>query len=77
MPQDLGAVISKDGRCRFRVWAPLCKKLELHILVPEDFVIPMEAKQFGYHTAVLERLTAGSRYKYRFQDGKEFPDPVS
>jgi len=77
MLQDLGAVLSKNGRCRFRVWAPLCKKLELHIVGPEDFVIQMEPKQLGYHTAVLEGLKPGTRYKYRLENGKEFPDPVS
>jgi maltooligosyltrehalose trehalohydrolase len=77
MPQDLGAVLSKDGRCRFRVWAPLCKELELHIVGPEDFVVQMEPKQLGYYTAVLEGLKPGTRYKYRLENGKEFPDPVS
>src|SRR5215471_4197447 len=77
MPQDLGAVLLKDARCRFRVWAPLCNKLELHVTAPEDFVLLMEPKQLGYHTAVLEGVKPGARYKYRLENGKEFPDPVS
>jgi maltooligosyltrehalose trehalohydrolase len=77
MLHDLGAVLSKNGRCRFRVWAPRCQKLELHIVAPEDCVVAMEPKQLGYYTAVLERLKPGLRYKYRLENGKEFPDPVS
>src|SRR5436190_13499729 len=77
MPQDLGAVLSKDGRCRFRIWAPLHKKVQLHIFAPENRIVPMESKQLGYHTAALEGLRPGARYKYRLDDGKEFSDPVS
>ena len=37
------------ARCRFRVWAPLSERVELHILAPNDIVVPMEPKQRGYH----------------------------
>jgi maltooligosyltrehalose trehalohydrolase len=77
MPQDLGAVLSKDGRCGFRLWAPLHKKVQLHILAPQDCLVSMQRKQLGYHTASVEGLRPGTRYKYRLEDGKEFPDPVS
>jgi maltooligosyltrehalose trehalohydrolase len=59
------------------VWAPLCKKLELHVMAPQDLVLLMEPRRLGYHTAVLEGVKPGAQYKYRFESGKEFPDPVS
>src|SRR5262245_18100100 len=77
MPQDLGAVLSEDGRCRFRIWAPRSEKVQLHIVAPKDFLVEMEPRQHGYHTAVVEGLGPGARYRYRLENGKEFPDPAS
>jgi maltooligosyltrehalose trehalohydrolase len=77
MSQDLGAVLLENGRCRFRVWAPLSERVHLHIVAPRDFVVCMEPKQFGYHTATVEDIQFGAKYLYRLSSGKEFPDPVS
>ena len=77
MSQDLGAVRSKDGRCRFRLWAPLSERVELHIVAPNDIVVSMGPTQRGYHSAVVEGLEPGAQYKYRLANGREFPDPVS
>jgi 1,4-alpha-glucan branching enzyme len=30
----LGAVPLGDGRCRFRVWAPLAETVHVHLLIP-------------------------------------------
>src|SRR5215831_6623315 len=77
MPQELGAVVSDDGRCRFRVWAPLSERVHLHITAPRESVVCMEARHLGYHTATVPDISAGARYRYRLSSGKEFPDPVS
>lgn len=39
--------------------------------------MPMEKDAKGYHHAVVEGASAGTRYKYRLPDGREFPDPAS
>jgi maltooligosyltrehalose trehalohydrolase len=75
--QDLGAILLDDGRCRFRVWAPLSASVHLHIVAPKDAVVCMESKQLGYHNAVVEGIRPGARYFYQLSNGKEFPDPVS
>jgi len=74
---DLGAIRLDETRCRFRVWAPLSEDVQVHILYPEDRLIPMQRKSAGYHQVVVENLGAGARYKYRLATGREFPDPAS
>src|SRR5579883_3176855 len=74
---DLGAVLMDDGRCRFRLWAPLSERVHLHIIRPAESLVCMEPKQLGYHTAVVENVSPGTTYRYRLHNNKEFPDPVS
>src|SRR6516225_6745478 len=74
---DLGAIRLDETRCRFRVWAPLSEDVQVHILYPEDRLIPMQRKSAGYHQVVVENLGAGARYKYHLATGREFPDPAS
>src|SRR5262249_52822252 len=74
---DLGAVWVGKKRYRFRVWAPFSERVQLHILSPQECVMPMQHKRNGYHQATIEGLAQGSRYKYRLANGKELPDPVS
>ena len=77
MSEDLGAVLLADGRCRFRVWAPLSERVYLHIIAPNESVVCMEPKQFGYHTVSIENIRRGARYRYRLSNGGEFADPAS
>jgi len=77
MQQDLGAILSDDGRCRFRVWSPLSERVHLHIIAPKECLVCMEPKHLGYHMAVVEGIQAGTRYRYRLSNDSEFPDPVS
>ena len=74
---DLGAVWLDESRCRFRVWAPLSGEVQLHILSPQEYLLPMQQKPNGYHQVTVEKLPRGARYKYRLATGKELPDPVS
>src|SRR5436189_103739 len=74
---DLGAVWLDESRCRFRVWAPLSGEVQLHILSPQEYLLPMQQRPNGYHQVTVEELPRGARYKYRLATGKELPDPVS
>ena len=53
---DLGAVWLDDKRCRFRVWAPLSDEVKLHILCPQECMLPMEQKANGYHQVIVEEV---------------------
>ncbi|OGO24501.1 MAG: malto-oligosyltrehalose trehalohydrolase [Chloroflexi bacterium RBG_16_50_9] len=72
----LGATF-KDGVCRFLVWAPLAEKVEAHIIAPEERLLPLAGKAYGYHSAVLEEVAPGSLYFYRLDGSKDYPDPAS
>jgi maltooligosyltrehalose trehalohydrolase len=72
-----GAAYLGDGRCRFRVWASQHRRLDLHIVQPHDRIIPMTPAAHGYFEADLKDVKPGTRYFYRFADGRERPDPAS
>ncbi|HEX9446222.1 MAG TPA: malto-oligosyltrehalose trehalohydrolase [Candidatus Binatia bacterium] len=72
----LGATYLRGGKTRFEVWAPLARRVDLHLVAPEDRVTPLEPAARGYHRAVVEGVGPGSRYLYRLND-KERPDPAS
>ena len=72
----LGANYLGGGECRFEVWAPLARRVDLHIVAPKERVAPMEPGARGYHRAVVDGVGPGSRYFYRLND-KERPDPAS
>ncbi len=73
----LGAVLLDNGRCSFRVWAPDATRIQLHIIEPQERVVPLESTPHGYHHAIVAGVTAGTRYFYRINDEKERPDPAS
>ncbi|WP_439625515.1 malto-oligosyltrehalose trehalohydrolase [Gemmata sp.] len=73
----LGAVYLGDGRCRFRVWASRCERVDLHVTAPVDRVVPMRPVGTGYFEVVLDGVEPGTRYLYRLDGGAERPDPAS
>jgi maltooligosyltrehalose trehalohydrolase len=73
----LGAALLGEGRCRFHVWAPLSRHVDVHVLSPLEVVAPLERVAKGYHEGILGGVEAGSLYLYRLEGGKERPDPAS
>ena len=73
----LGASCLEGGRCAFRVWAPLSRSVEVHVLSPREQARRLERDEKGVHRGVLEHVEPGSRYLYRLEDGRERPDPAS
>ena len=76
-PTALGADCLGDRICRFCVWAPLVKKIEIHLVAPVDKFIPMESDELGYHRVSVDNIDQGSLYFYRLDRCKEYPDPAS
>ena len=72
----LGAVYLGGGRCRFRVWAPRARRVEVRLLSPKEWVADLEEKD-GYHQAIQEGVEPGSFYLYRLDGRIERPDPTS
>ncbi len=76
-PPTLGAIYLGGDRCRFLVWAPNCKNLELRLLGPDERLLPMQPQQRGYYELTVEGVTPGTRYFYRIDGGPDRPDPAS
>ena len=74
---SLGAVVLDAGQCRFSVWAPTARRVEVHIIAPQERVIPLDRTEGGYHLAVVDHVSPGTRYTYRLDGAVERPDPVS
>jgi maltooligosyltrehalose trehalohydrolase len=72
----LGAHILEDGRCEFRVWAPIRERVELEIVSPAPRRVTMTRREDGYHEAILDDTPPGTRYFFVL-DGTRRPDPAS
>jgi len=72
----LGANFVDDSTCRFRVWAPFAKTMDLHIEGPEPRVEGME-KRDEYFEFTVAGLAPGSEYFYSIDRDKKRPDPAS
>lgn len=73
----LGANRKAEGTWEFSVWAPGKDRVAIHLLGQNDRVIPMTKNHCGYHQVVIDDIERHSRYLYRLDDLKEFPDPAS
>jgi maltooligosyltrehalose trehalohydrolase len=73
----VGSSYMGDGRCRFRVWAPYARRVEVRILSPGDRFVPLKKEERGYYHALLDDVHPGSLYTYRLDGSKERPDPAS
>jgi maltooligosyltrehalose trehalohydrolase len=77
LPAAIGAWTLGEGRCRFRVWAPVAQSVEVHLLTPRERYVPLARRRRGYHEAVVEGVEPGTRYRYRLDGVLERPDPAS
>ncbi len=73
----LGALYQGAGRCRFRVWAPKAKRVELRLLAPDGRTVELEPTCEGYFEAQVEAVSPGTLYLYRLDGERERPDPCS
>ena len=76
---SVNAANETENRCLFRVWAPNCEKVEVHLLGagPADRFIPMARDARGYHQALVADVEPGALYFYRLNGEKDRPDPAS
>ncbi len=69
-----GATVLPAGRTRFRLWAPARKNVA--VVVGDAAPVSMAPEPDGWFFVELP-CAAGSRYRYRFDDGTLVPDPAS
>jgi maltooligosyltrehalose trehalohydrolase len=73
----LGATRLAADSCRFLVWAPRAESVDLHIVRPDDRLVPMERLDQGYFCAVVDKVAPHAHYRYRLNGVTERPDPAS
>lgn len=74
----LGATPLPGKGFRFVVWAPAAKGLAIHCLDGADRgPVAMRRLEGGYFAAEIKGVAHGDRYFFRFEDGRERPDPAS
>jgi maltooligosyltrehalose trehalohydrolase len=76
-PIGLGATYLGNGRCRFLVWAPLCRTVDIHLVHPQERLLPLQQDARGYYQTVIEGVNPGSLYFYRLDGTRARPDPAS
>jgi maltooligosyltrehalose trehalohydrolase len=69
-----GATLLDQARTRFRLWAPAQRGVAVE--VEGLAAVPMARSDGGWFTAEV-RCGAGSRYRYRLDDGLRVPDPAA
>jgi maltooligosyltrehalose trehalohydrolase len=66
-----------NRQCVFSVWAPLRKRMMLHIVHPTEQTLEMHQDAYGYFTIEVSDVAADAKYFYRPEDEEDFPDPAS
>ena len=74
---SLGAIWLGNGRCRFRVWAPAVRKVELCIVSAPERSAILQGGERGYHEAEIDGIEPGALYVYRLDGDKQRSDPAS
>jgi maltooligosyltrehalose trehalohydrolase len=78
LPFDLGANYKGQGTYSFRVWAPLCREVDLKLRTRQgDVLLPMLKDDEGYFWIETNRATAGMQYYYLLDKTRERPDPAA
>ncbi len=73
----LGACYRGNHQCTFTLWAPLLKQAAVHLVAPEDRLIPMIADERGYWRATVTDLAPDALYYYQWDGEIDRPDPAS
>jgi maltooligosyltrehalose trehalohydrolase len=71
----LGSHYIGDRQCQFTLWAPLIQQAAVHIIAPEDRLIPLQC-QDGYWQGTVE-AEPGSLYFYQLEGERDCADPAS
>jgi len=75
--KEIGAQYLGQNKCKFTVWAPNAKKVDVKISAPIERIIPMKKTDFAYYEVTAEDINPGTEYLYRIDGSKERPDPAS
>jgi maltooligosyltrehalose trehalohydrolase len=69
----IGAELTRDG-VHFRVWAPKRSRVDA---IVDGRTTTLTKEPAGYFSDLVPGAKAGSRYRFRLDEGDSFPDPAS
>src|SRR5687767_9045165 len=69
----IGAELTRDG-AHFRVWAPKRSRVDV---VVDGRSTALTTEPGGYFSGLASGAKAGSRYRFRLDEGDAVPDPAS
>jgi maltooligosyltrehalose trehalohydrolase len=72
-----GVAYLGDGRARFRIWAPRRRRVQLHLVAPQERTVRLKEAGDGYYEAEIADVFPGALYFYRLDMAVERPDPAS
>ncbi|TVR56956.1 MAG: malto-oligosyltrehalose trehalohydrolase [Candidatus Competibacteraceae bacterium] len=73
----LGSHVFGDRQCAFTLWAPLLKQAAVHLVAPEERLMPMVRDERGYWRATVTGIDPGALYFYQWDGETDRPDPAS
>ena len=66
-----------NNTCNFTVWAPLFGEVAVHLVEPQDKVVPLEKDERGYWRGSIADIKPGSLYYYQLDGEKDAADPAA
>ncbi|XQQ06270.1 MAG: malto-oligosyltrehalose trehalohydrolase [Leptolyngbya sp. IPPAS B-1204] len=73
---QIGSRYLGNRQCAFTVWAPQLKQVAVHLVAPEDKLIPLQQDEQGYWHGQAE-AEPGALYFYQLDGETDRPDPAS
>ncbi|HEY9875339.1 MAG TPA: malto-oligosyltrehalose trehalohydrolase, partial [Candidatus Obscuribacterales bacterium] len=73
----IGSNYLGNCRCEFTVWAPSHDEVSVHIVSPNERLIPMQKDEWGYFKVLAEDIDPGTLYFYKLGGETDRPDPAS
>jgi maltooligosyltrehalose trehalohydrolase len=72
----VGSQYLGNGICEFTLWSPLKNKVAVHLISPQENLLPMTKQEQGYWYLKAE-VEPGTLYYYQLEDAVDRPDPAS
>ncbi len=73
---QFGATVDDQGQTRFRVWAPLARRVVVD-LAESGRQVSLSPADDGFFVGQVDTCPAGTQYSYRVDGGPPRPDPAS
>lgn len=73
----VGAQYTGNNHCTFTLWAPAVETVAVHIISPDDRLIPMQKDAQGYFRVEADDIAPSTQYFYQFNGKDDRPDPAS